>query len=81
MEAFYEQQTLRPGSGQVTEKLFHSDETRWEVFEELEGKTGHRWYLWAIRSASVVIFRMSPTRSADTPMLRQAQHKKFILQA
>jgi transposase len=64
MEAFYEQQ--------MTEKLFHSDETRWEVFEELEGKTGHRWFLWAIRSASVVIFRVSPTRSADTPKIHFA---------
>jgi transposase len=27
---------------QMTEKLFHGDETRWEVFEEVEGKTGHR---------------------------------------
>ena len=64
METFYEQQ--------MTEKLFHSDETRREVFEELEGKTGHRWYLWAIRSASVVIFRVSPTRSADTPKIHFA---------
>src|SRR5712692_10436695 len=31
---------------QMREKLFHGDETRWEVFEEVEGKTGHRWYLW-----------------------------------
>ena len=28
----------------MREKLFHGDETRWEVFEEVEGKTGHRWY-------------------------------------
>jgi transposase len=28
---------------QMGEKLFHGDETRWEVFEEVEGKTGHRW--------------------------------------
>ena len=28
------------------EKLFHGDETRWQVFEEVEGKTGYRWYLW-----------------------------------
>src|SRR5262245_13692456 len=31
---------------QMGEKLFHGDETRWEVFAEVEGKTGHRWYLW-----------------------------------
>ena len=35
MPALYERQ--------MGEKLFHGDETRWEVFEEVEGKTGHRW--------------------------------------
>jgi transposase len=34
MPALYERQR--------GEKLFHGDETRWEVFEEVEGKTGHR---------------------------------------
>jgi transposase len=31
---------------QMTEALFHNDETRWEVFVETEDKVGHRWYLW-----------------------------------
>jgi transposase len=52
---------------QMGEKLFHGDETRWEVFEEVEGKTGHRWYLWVMRSASVVFYRMAPGRGADVP--------------
>ena len=39
---------------QMTAKLFHGDETRWEVCEEIAGKTGHRWYLWVMQSASVV---------------------------
>jgi transposase len=47
---------------QMTEKLFHGDETRWEVFEEVEGKTGHRWYLWVMQSVSVVYDRMAPGR-------------------
>src|SRR5207244_11083167 len=50
---------------QMREKLFHGDETRWEVFAEVEGKTGHRWYLWVTRSASVVYYRMAPGRGAD----------------
>jgi transposase len=37
---------------QMGEKLFHGDETRWEVFATLEGKVGHRWYLWVTRSAT-----------------------------
>src|SRR5262247_3439578 len=52
---------------QMTEKLFYGDETRWEVFEEIEGKTGHRWYLWVMQSASVVYYQMAPGRGADVP--------------
>jgi transposase len=52
---------------QMTEKLFHGDATRWEVFEEVEGKTGHRWYLWVMQSVSVVYYRMAPGRGADVP--------------
>jgi transposase len=37
------------------------------VFEEVEGKVGHRWYLWVIRSASVVFYQMAPGRGAETP--------------
>jgi transposase len=49
----------------LTERLFHGDETRWKVFQEVEGKVGHRWYLWLTRSASVVFFWMAPGRGAD----------------
>jgi transposase len=52
---------------QRTEKLFHGDETRWEVFEESAGTTGHRWSLWVLQSASVVYDRMAPGRGADVP--------------
>ena len=52
---------------QCGEALFHGDETRWEVFEEVEGKVGHRWYLWVIRSVSVVFYQMAPGRGAETP--------------
>jgi hypothetical protein len=52
---------------QMTAKLFHGDETRWEVCEEVEGKTGHRWYLWVMPSVSVVYDRMAPGRGADVP--------------
>jgi transposase len=54
---------------QMTEKLFHGDETRREVFEEVAGKTGHRWYLWVMQSASVVYYRMAPSRGAKVPAL------------
>jgi transposase len=48
----------------LTERLFHGDETRWKDFEEVEGKIGHRWYLWLTRSASVVFFWMAPGPAA-----------------
>jgi transposase len=49
------------------EKLFHGDETRWHVCEEVPGKTGYRWYLWVMQSASVVFYRMAPSRGAEVP--------------
>jgi len=64
---------------QMREKLFHGDETRWEVFEEVEGKTGHRWYLWVMQSASVVFYRMAPGRGADVPKAHFAKlHKDLV---
>src|SRR5262245_35985241 len=52
---------------QMGEKLFHGDETRWEVFAALEGKVGHRWYLWVTRSASVLFYHIAPSRGAAVP--------------
>jgi len=64
---------------QMREKRFHGDETRWEVFEEVEGKTGHRCYLWVMQSASVVFYRMAPGRGADVPKAHFAKlHKDLV---
>jgi transposase len=49
----------------LNERLFHGDETGWKVFEAVEGKIGHRWFLWLTRSASVVYFWMAPGRGAQ----------------
>ncbi len=65
---------------QMTEKLFHGDETRWAVFEEIEGKTGHRWYLWVMQSASVVYYRMAPGRGADVPKGHFVKLRKDLLE-
>jgi transposase len=65
---------------QMTEKLFHGDETRWEVFEEVEGKTGHRWYLWVMQSASVLYYRMAPGRGADVPKGHFSKLRKDLLE-
>ena len=46
---------------------WHADETRWEVFEELAGKSGHRWYLWVFKAERAVCFVLDPSRSAAVP--------------
>lgn len=53
---------------QMSEDRFHNDESRWEVYEAVEGKVGHRWYLWVTRSSSVIYYRMDPSRSAEVPL-------------
>ena len=52
---------------QMSEQLFHNDETRWEVFVPIEGKVGTRWYLWVTRSQSVIFYCIDPSRSAAVP--------------
>ncbi len=53
---------------QMTEEMFHNDESGWKVFESLEGKVGNRWWLWVSRSVSVVFFQIAPGRGADVPV-------------
>ena len=52
---------------QMTESLFWGDETRWMVFEVVEGKKGYRWYLWVIISKSVVYYLVAPGRGSNVP--------------
>ena len=33
---------------QLNDTHWHADETRWMVFESLEGKSSYRWYLWVV---------------------------------
>ena len=48
-----------------SEPYLHADETRWEVFVNIVGKVGHRWYLWVFHSSSVVHYVIDRTRAAD----------------
>ncbi len=47
-----------------SELHWHADETRWAVFVQIEGKVGHRWYLWVFHSRSVVHYVLDESRSA-----------------
>ena len=66
---------------QMSEKLFHNDETRWEVFVDIEGKAGTRWYLWVTRSESVIFYCIDPGRGTAVPGAHFAglQNERVIL--
>ena len=46
-----------------SEKHWHADETRWAVFVSVEGKVGHRWYLWVFQSPSMVHYVLDASRA------------------
>jgi transposase len=50
------------------QSVFHqADETRWLVFVDTPGKTGHGWWLWAFGSADTVVYVLDPSRSHEVP--------------
>jgi transposase len=49
------------------ESHWHADETRWEVYESIEGKNTYRWYLWVFKSKSVVCYILDPSRGYSVP--------------
>jgi transposase len=48
-------------------KFAQADETRWMMFIDHEGKTGHQWWLWAFLSKDTVVFRLDVSRSHQVP--------------
>ena len=48
----------------VAAKHWHADETGWKVFETIEGKKNHNWYLWIFHNAETVVYKIHPTRSS-----------------
>jgi transposase len=46
---------------------FHADETRWKVFVEKAGKTGHLWWLWLFAGEDTVVYVLDPSRSHNVP--------------
>jgi len=63
----------------LEEDQWHADETRWRVFVDIEGKVGHKWYLWLILSRSAVVFLLDPSRAARVPETHVADVSKGIL--
>ena len=66
---------------QMSEDMFHNDESGWKVFENVDGKIGNRWWLWVSRSESVVYFQIAQGRGADVPMeyFANIQQQKIIV--
>jgi transposase len=56
-----------------------ADETRWMVFIDQEGKTGHRWWLWVFLGTDTVVFRLDPSRSHDVPEGHFPTEAKVVL--
>jgi transposase len=48
-----------------TERHLHADETRWLVFEFIDGKKSHRWYMWVFVSEQTVVYILDPSRAAS----------------
>jgi len=57
------------------------DETSWLVFEEVEGKEGHRWWLWVVITNDTVAFLLEPTRSARVPRDHLGENPEGIINA
>jgi transposase len=49
------------------EDLALMDETRWQVFIDEPGKTGHRWWLWVVVTKITQLYILSPSRSGAVP--------------
>lgn len=62
-----------------SESRWHADETRWMVFVEIDGKRGHRWYLWVFRSSTTMAFRVESTRSSEVPKKHFGENARGIL--
>jgi len=48
----------------VAAKHWHADETTWKVFEAVEGKKNHRWFLWIFHNTETVVYKIEKTRSS-----------------
>ena len=46
---------------------WHMDETRWKVYEEIEGKKGYRWWLWVMVTHDTCVYVVDPSRSSEIP--------------
>lgn len=60
---------------------WHMDETRWMIFAELEGKVGHRWWLWVAVTGDTCVYLLDPSRSAEVPRRHLGEDAQGIISA
>jgi len=49
----------------IAARHWHADETRWKVFETIDDKKNHNWYLWIFHNTETVVYKIHPTRSSE----------------
>jgi transposase len=62
-------------------KHWKMDETRWMVFEEVEGKKSYQWWLWVVITDDTVVYLLEPTRSAEVPQNHLGDEPEGIINA
>lgn len=62
-------------------KHWKMDETRWMVFADIEGKDGHRWWLWVVITKDTVVYLLDPTRSSKVPKNHLGENPEGIINA
>ena len=60
---------------------WHMDETRWLVFAAVEGKIGHRWWLWVVVTSDTCAYLLDPSRSAAVPRTHLGEDPEGIINA
>jgi len=58
---------------------WHMDETRWMMFTVIDGKTGHRWWLWVVVTQDTVVYLLDPSRSSHVPKEHLGEDPKGTL--
>ena len=59
--------------------VWNADETRWSVFQVVEGKVGHRWYMWLFESKDAAVFTLDKGRSHNVPEDHFGKEAKGII--
>lgn len=60
---------------------WHVDETRWMVFEEIDGKEGYRWWLWVVVTQETCCYILGPSRSSDVAKSHLGEDAEGIVSA